>query len=67
MTRKKTTVPQEARRITWPEDIHYALEDYAFDQRKKADNEIVARLITPKSAAQSIIRSKMVELGYLEG
>lgn len=66
MTGKRTIVPQEDRRITWPEDVHYALEDYAFDQRKKAGSEIVAMLITPKSAAQAIIRRAMVEKGYLD-
>ena len=50
-------VPQVLRRITMPQDVYLAYEDIAADLRKKADNELVAELITPISVAQKVLKT----------
>lgn len=60
-----TDIPAEDRTIVIPADVYLALEDYAADKRKGMPNELMAAIVTPKSAAQSILRGAMIAQKYL--
>jgi hypothetical protein len=61
------TIPQDDKRITPPDEVFLAYEEFAADERKKQKNEFARSLITAKSAMQHVLRSEMTRMGYLKG
>jgi hypothetical protein len=48
-----------------PQDTLAALGMYAEDERKRMENPLVQKMITPKSLAQNILKTVLIKRGYM--